>query len=100
MGKFLDSLFTFSLVCFSIFREVLVGKDEAGCVGPRCRKLTVESVKIHQNWNNDNFTRGFDIALVRVNGLIDLDGVVSPFLSQLFEISIIFTGLHGTSLFA
>ena len=63
------------------FSEVLVGelnlKEDPDCTtsnfcAPSPQKLSVENVKIHEKWNSGFFQKGFDIALVRVDGSINL----------------------------
>ena len=49
-------------------RRTPVGKF---CLPP-IQKLQIESVKQHENWNEDDILKGHDIALVRVRGQIQL----------------------------
>ena len=67
---------------FICFREVLVGEHTLS-TNPDCRrrgdfcapepqKLQIEKVVTHPKWIRDEFYRGYDIALVRVEGNMKL----------------------------
>ena len=62
------------------FREVRVGEldlsKDIDCTNRFCapppQDLEVEEVVHHDNWNFKEFKKGYDIALVRVKGNIEL----------------------------
>ena len=67
-------------VCI-LFSEVLVGEytlaQDPDCQGSFClpspQHLNIEKVIPHEDWSEENFKQGHDIALIRVQGHIKLN---------------------------
>ena len=94
-SKLKCKVFSYTMTIFGIFyREVVVGEytigEDPDCeTCPPVQKFGVDKVILHENWDPNiakkGFKKGFDIALVRLDGSITLFSV--SIINTLFDIS-------------